>query len=105
MLNILKNYYKESIELGFTAARVIGEMTPEINKISGGKRLLEYESRVTLLVRDYPVMSLCQYNANAFNGATIMEILKVHPKMIINGAIIQNPFYIKPEEYLKSVNV
>ncbi|MBU1171157.1 MAG: MEDS domain-containing protein [Proteobacteria bacterium] len=101
MLNTLITYYKEAQELGFPASRLIGEMTPEIQQVPGGERLLEYESRVSILLRDHPVTTVCQYNANLFDGATILEVLKVHPKMIINGTVITNPFYIEPEAYLK----
>ncbi len=101
MLNTLAAFYDETQELGFAASRVIGEMTPEIQNIPGGERLLEYESRVSILLRDRPVTSVCQYNANSFDGATIMEVLKVHPKMLVNGMVINNPFFIEPEAYLK----
>jgi hypothetical protein len=70
MLNTLTNYHQESLELGFPAARVIGDMAPEVQTISGGNRLLEYESRVSMLVR---------------------------------GTVVHNPFFISPEEFLKTV--
>ena len=92
------------MEMGFPAARVIGEMIPEVQIVPGGERLLEYESRVTMMLREEPVTSVCQYNANVFDGATIMEILKVHPQMIVNGNVVNNPFYIKPEKYLNKPN-
>jgi len=101
MLNTLTAYYDEAVQLGFPASRVIGEMIPEVQNVPGGERLLEYESRVSILLRDHPVTSVCQYDANLFDGATIMEVLKVHPKMIINGMVINNPFYIQPEAYLQ----
>ncbi len=101
MLNRLTTYYDEAVQLGFPASRVIGEMSPEVQNVPGGERLLEYESRVSILLRDHPVTSVCQYDANLFDGATIMEVLKVHPKMIINGMVINNPFYIQPEAYLQ----
>ncbi|MGB3221543.1 MAG: MEDS domain-containing protein [Desulforhopalus sp.] len=101
MLNTLTAYYDESVQLGFPASRLIGEMIPEIQHVPGGERLLEYESRVSMLLRDHPVTTVCQYDANLFDGATIMEVLKVHPKMIINGMVINNPFFIQPESYLK----
>lgn len=53
-----------------------------------------------MLLRDHPITTVCQYDANSFDGATIMEVLKVHPKMIVNGAVINNPFFIEPEDYL-----
>lgn len=104
MLNTLTAYYNESREMGFPASRVIGEMIPEVKQVPGGERLLEYESRVSMLLRDHPITTVCQYDARAFDGATIMEVLKVHPKMIINGSVINNPFFIEPEDYLKGVS-
>lgn len=103
MLGILEKFYSDSKEMGFTASRVIGEMSPHVESIEGGDRLLEYESRVTQLLEKCPVTAVCQYNANLFDGATIMEVLKVHPKMIVNGAVVENPFYIEPSEYLESI--
>ncbi len=103
MINTLTEYYKEAMARGFSAARVIGEMNPRVEKIPGGERLLEYECRVSMLLKKYPITAVCQYDANAFNGATIMEILKVHPQMIINGTVVQNPFFIQPEVYLEEL--
>jgi len=100
MLGLLKNYHDESEEQGYQAARVIGEMSPEVQDVPGGDRLLEYESRVSQLLQEYPVTAVCQYDARLFDGATIMEVLKVHPYMVVRGSIVNNPFYISPEEYL-----
>lgn len=100
MLDLLKEFYRESMASGYSAARVIGEMLPEVQQIPGGERLLEYESRVSLLLEEVPVTSVCQYDAHAFDGAAIMDILKVHPHMIVRGAVIRNPFYMPPEEFL-----
>jgi hypothetical protein len=55
---------------------------------------------VSLLVREYPINVVCQYDARAFDGATILDILKVHPLMIVRGNIIRNPFFEEPESYL-----
>jgi hypothetical protein len=104
ILQVLTNFYLEARASGHAAARIIGEMVPEVKTTPGGERLLEYESRVTILVRTHPVTAICQYDANRFDGKTIMEIIKVHPRMIVNGNVIQNPFFIEPEEYLKGLN-
>jgi len=102
MINNLTQFYNMSIEEGYESCRVIGEMIPEVEHVPGGERLLEYECRVTKLVRDHPITTICQYDARDFDGATILEIMKVHPKMFVNGAVINNPFFIDPDEYLKN---
>lgn len=100
MVGLLRQFHKDSVTNGFPASRVIGEMSAEIQHIPGGSRLLEYESRVSLLLNDHPVTAVCQYDANAFDGATLMKILKVHPMMVIRGAVVRNPCYIQPDEFL-----
>ncbi len=102
MLGVLKQYHDDSVANGFPSARVIGEMSADVQRIPGGSRLMEYESRISLLLRDHPVTSVCQYNANTFDGATIMKVLKVHPLMVVRGTVVHNPFYVPPEDFLAS---
>jgi len=100
MIEVLTKYHEDSVLEGYPAARVIGEMSPEIQHIPGGSRLLEYESRVSLLQRKHPVTCVCQYDARSFDGAMIMDVLKVHPLMVIRGAVVRNPFFVPPEAFL-----
>jgi hypothetical protein len=103
-LDMLAQYYDESIARGFSGARVIGEMTPEVQRIEGGKRLLEYEAKISLLLRKRPVTSVCQYDSRIFDGATIMDVLTVHPFMIVRGEVVRNPFFLTPEDVLDNLN-
>jgi hypothetical protein len=88
-------------DAGRPGARVIGEMPPDIAEIPGGTRLLEYEARVNSLLRAHPVTAVCQYDAHAFGGADCMDVLTVHPMMLVRGAVVLNPFFIPPEEFLR----
>lgn len=99
-LELLKEFYDTSVKQNLSGARVIGEMSPEVERVEGGSRLIEYESKVSLLLKKYPINTVCQYDARSFDGATIMDILKVHPYMIVRGSVVQNPFFIEPEEFL-----
>ncbi|MDZ7792616.1 MAG: MEDS domain-containing protein [Spirochaetia bacterium] len=105
MLALLSEFYQGADEKGFHGARVIGEMTADIGRIEGGERLLEYESRVSMLLREKPITTVCQYNAAEFDGAMIMDVLKVHPMMVVRGSVIHNPFFIPPEEFLSQHNL
>lgn len=96
MLALLEAFHDATVAAGRTAARVIGEMSPQIHSIPGGSRLVEYESRVNELLRRIPVTAVCQYDARAFDGGTILEVLQVHPMMVVRGAVVHNPFFIPP---------
>jgi hypothetical protein len=100
MLDLLTKFYDDAMKDGYPACRVIGEMSPEIDNVPGGSRLMEYECLVTRLLEDHPVTAVCQYDASKFDGGTIMEVLKVHPQMVVNGMVLNNPFFIPPDEYL-----
>lgn len=101
MLSKLVAFYDSAKTDGLPASRVIGEMLPEVKTTPGGEELLNYEAEVSLLVKTRPITTVCQYNANDFDGATIMEIMKVHPRLIVNGAVVHNPLYVEPEVYLR----
>lgn len=101
MLAMVRAFHEQSEAMGFSGARIIGEMPPEVQNVPGGSRLLEYEARVSMLLREHPVTAVCQYDAREFGGAAIMDILKVHPYMIVRSSVVANPFYIAPEEYLR----
>ncbi len=101
MLDLLASFYDEANEGDFSGARVIGEMTSDISDIEGGSRLLEYESRVSILLRDHPITAVCQYDAHSFDGDVLMDVLSVHPMMVVRGSIVMNPLYVQPEEWLQ----
>ena len=93
LIDLIGQYYEESKKLGFSDAWVIGEIPVEIQKVSGGSRLLEFEYRLGQLLDEFPVISVCQYDAHHFDGPTIMRILKAHPFMVVAGAVVRNPLF------------
>lgn len=99
MLALLAQFHENSVAQGRAGARVIGEMSPAITKIKGGSRLFEYEAGVNTLLREHPVTAVCQYDSRSFDGATIMDVLSVHPLMIVQGNVIHNPYFVPAESY------
>lgn len=98
-------YYKKAMEEGFKGARVTGETDWLLKKRPGSERFIEYEARLNNTLLKYPVATMCQYNANHFDGATIFDILQVHPFVVVHGQIIKNPAFVRPDEFLKTPNV
>jgi len=102
MIDGLRALYQVSLDEGCTGARGSGEMSWALRGIPGAERLIEYESLINVLVETHPCIALCQYDARRFNGAIIFDVLKVHPAMIVHGQVVKNPYYIRPQEFLKS---
>ncbi len=100
MLRLLREFHHDAETAACPGCRVIGEMTPEIQHKDGADRLLEYEARVNILLRDYPMTVMCQYNAHEFSGSTLMDVLKAHALIVVRGTIVHNPYYVTPESIL-----
>lgn len=101
MLDRVCGCYDQAIQGGYNGARGSGEMSWALRGIPGSERLLEYEALINTINEAHPVTPICQYDARRFDGATLLNVLKVHPLMIVQGKIVQNPYYISPQEFLK----
>lgn len=101
---LLGNFYRETVDRGFKNSRLSGEMVWVTDQIENVQKLMEYESKVNEFYQINPVTAVCQYDARKFSGEIIAECLKVHPYVIINGQIIENPYYVTTAEYMKQKN-
>lgn len=101
LVDRLRDLYRQSIAAGFSGARISGEMSWALRGIPGSERLVAYESMLNKMMANEPLTMICQFDTTKFDGATIFEVLNVHPMMIIRGQVINNPYYVPPDEYLK----
>ena len=92
---------EEALKVG-CSVRVMGEMSPEVGRFEGGQPLVRYEQALSLFLQQKPMTIVCQYDAAAFHGAVIMDVLKVHPMMVLGGEVIHNPFYVPPNGSLSN---
>ena len=93
------NRYRMAKEAGFCGSRASGEMSWALKGLPGSERILEYESMLNAFECDFPHSGMCQYDARLFDGATLLKILQVHPFIIAQGQVVQNPYYIKHDEF------
>jgi hypothetical protein len=102
MLELVRAFYVQAVEReGYAGARGAGEMSwCLVEGRADEASLMEYEARLNLLVAEYPHTVCCQYDARRFDGNTILDVLSVHPVMIVRGQLVKNPYYIDPAEFL-----
>ncbi|MFW5880829.1 MAG: MEDS domain-containing protein [Spirochaetota bacterium] len=97
MLATLRSAYSSSVDGGYPASRVTGEMSWALREVPGAERLMEYEAAVNEAVKTHPITAMCQYDANRFDGRVIFQALQVHPYMVMNGQLVRNPYYAPNE--------
>jgi len=103
MLDAIKTFYHRAVdEEGYAGARGSGEMSwCLVDGRADEASVMDYEARLNLLLAEHPYTACCQYDARRFDGELIMDVLSVHPVMIVRGQLVKNPYYVEPDIFLK----
>jgi MEDS: MEthanogen/methylotroph, DcmR Sensory domain len=83
----------EAFAHGYEGFRGVGD---ESFLIRNGVDIGEWfaaESELNRIVPDYPRLFFCLYDLDQFDGSTIMRVLRTHPRVYVNGILIDNPHY------------
>ena len=87
---------------GYSFCRLAGEMTWALRDAPGVEHLIGYESELNRVTATSPVVVLCLYDLDLFGGEVVVNVVKTHPQVLIQGILIENPYYLQPDEYLKA---
>lgn len=100
LLESFKAGYAESRASGFAGWRGTGEMSWALRDgATTMKALIDYEVSLNELLVETPVTAFCQYDVRRFDGATLFDVMAVHPKMIVGGQLMNNPMYLEPAAF------
>jgi hypothetical protein len=75
--------------------RIVGDMSWAAPRLSATliDALLAEEAAVTAWGEDFPQVVLCFYDLDLFGGDLIIPMIKLHPKVWMAGALVENPYY------------
>lgn len=102
MIALIRKCVEDSRKNGYPRIRGFGEMHWALRDLPGTEELIEYESRVNEVWDEHPEPMVCVYDVNKFSGRVLMDILATHPKVILGGKVVENPYYQEPKEFLAS---
>ncbi len=89
---------------GFTGIRTCGDMEWALRNMPGTEELMEYESEVNRLLVDRPNATfVCVYDANRVTGRAMLDILGTHSHVVIGNVVHDNPYYLSPSEYRRTI--
>lgn len=89
----------QAVERGFRALRGIGEMTWQLGREPGVELFGRYESKLNDVFPEHRMLGFCQYNLDRFSPDAIQQAIHTHPKIVISGVIVANPYYRAPGEF------
>lgn len=102
MLSLVDRLCVQTTEVGYPRARFIGHMEWALLDRPGVDQLIDYECRVTDVLSKHRQPAVCVYDVTRFDAATVVDILRTHPIVIMNGVAQENPFFLPPAEFLAS---
>ncbi|MFC7504119.1 MEDS domain-containing protein [Nocardioides sp. CPCC 206347] len=82
--------------------RNLGDMSWAHRESVCFESLISYEAEINRIMRDFPQINLCLYDLNRCSGEVVMDVLKTHPKALLGGMVIDNPYYIDADELISS---
>jgi MEDS: MEthanogen/methylotroph, DcmR Sensory domain len=85
---------------GYSFVRGVGEMTWALREAPGVDELMLFESRINHFAVQFPQVLLCLYDLWRFSGEMIIDAVKTHPKILVKGVVVENPYYLEPDEFL-----
>jgi hypothetical protein len=85
---------------GFPMSRIVCRMDWASEEQSRIQDVIEFESRVNDVWSRYDDAVICTYHLSKLSGDAVIDIMRTHPMVIIGGHLQQNPFFMRPEEFL-----
>ena len=91
-------------EADYGIARAVGEMPRELDG-DGRRQFIRYEARLTEFIADLPELILCLYDLRLSGAEVLMDVLRTHPMVVVDGMLHDNPYYVAPDTLLGGTGV
>ena len=102
-LEVLDSYGTYLADGGFLPERMLKFWEAKARQTPGlVGDLMGYESELNRIMSNFPQVNLCLYDLTRCSGDLLMDVLKTHPKALLGGMVIDNPYYLDPDEFLAS---
>jgi DNA-binding CsgD family transcriptional regulator len=100
MRSFLSGRLTQAAESQFPLLRAVGEMSWVLPQPEAAEDFFIYESAVNQIIEDKAAVFMCLYDLQRCGVSTLVDVLKTHPKVLLDGMVLENPTYLTPTEYL-----
>jgi hypothetical protein len=91
---------RAALDAGFPFVRLGAEMSWWMPQMPGLVEMFQYESELNRFTGRYPQAILCMYDLREYRENIMLDLLKTHPRVLICGVLLENPYYLTPDEYV-----
>jgi MEDS: MEthanogen/methylotroph, DcmR Sensory domain len=86
----------------FGLVRAMGEMPSALDHPAGRREFFRFEARLNQLCAAFPHVILCLSDLERTAADVLMDTLRTHPVVIMDGVVHDNPYYLEPRAFLVS---
>ncbi|MBI4939889.1 MAG: MEDS domain-containing protein [Actinobacteria bacterium] len=97
---MLRFWESKAGSAGSGVVRNIGDMSWAHRDKPGVEKIALYESALNRVMGNVPQVNVCLYDLTRCDGRLVMDVLKTHPKAMIGAMVVDNPYYLRPDEFL-----
>ena len=83
----------------FTLVRTARQMSWALARPDGGADLLLHESALNRVVDHLPALVMCFYDLTTFGADILVDVLRTHAKVLVDGAMVKSPYFNDPSEH------
>jgi AcrR family transcriptional regulator len=87
MVEIIRSTMAEGRALGFPRTRLIGFMEWALEDAPGVGRIIDYEARLGVALRQLPDLMVCAYDIGRHSQSVVLETIMLHPVALIGGVL------------------
>jgi hypothetical protein len=102
------DFWRETIPVAtapgaYPFSRAVGEMPWALHDLPDEREeFFRYEAELNRFAPQYPQAIVCLYDLGHFGGGILLDLLRTHPKLVVSGQLVENPYYLPPDLYLSS---
>ena len=87
-----------ALRIPYPILLVIGGLM--LGVVPGMPEFIRYETELNRYAAQHAQSILCLYDLTRYGAGVIVDLLRVHPIILLSGLVLENPYYLPPDELL-----
>jgi DNA-binding CsgD family transcriptional regulator len=93
LVSFLSGRLSRAAQSNFPRLRAAGEMSWVLPQSGGAEDFFVYESALNKIIEDKPAVFMCMYDLQRFGVSMLVDVIKTHRKVLLDGMVLENPHY------------
>ena len=89
-----------ALQDGYPFVRLGAEAAWWMPQVPGMPEFIRYETELNRYAARHAQSILCLYDLTRYGAGLIVDLLRVHPIILLSGLVLENPYYLPPDELL-----